>query len=198
VTVPVDDVLTESRAALRVGDAEGVRRLLEDAGADSTSGAVLESLAQASYLQFDFLRCVEEWEGAYAAHRRSGDQVGAIRVARTVACVHLMILGNGAVGSGWLARAQTLLGGSSDSPEAGWVALDIGMFEGDPSGKVVRFREALEHARRTGDTDLEFVALAYLGAALVHADHTVEGMALLDESHAAVAGNDVEDYTLGS
>jgi DNA-binding NarL/FixJ family response regulator len=194
VTAPVHDVLTESRAALRVGDAEGARRLLESADADPTSGAVLESLAQASYLQFDFLRCVEEWESAYAAHRSSGDHVGAVRVARTVACVHLMILGNGAVGSGWLARAQTLLGGASDSPEAGWVALDIGMFEGERSRKIQQFRKALGRARRTRDTDLEFVALAYLGAALVHADHTVEGMALLDESLAAVAGNDVEDF----
>jgi DNA-binding NarL/FixJ family response regulator len=194
VTVPVHDVLAESRAALRMGDAAAARRLLQGPGADSASGSVLEGLAQASYLQFDFVRCVDEWERAYAAHRRSGDHVGAVRVARTVACVHLMILGNGAVGSGWLSRAQTLLGDAPDSPEAGWVALDIGMFEGDRSRKIEHFQQALERARAAGDTDLEFVALAYLGAALVHADRTVEGMALLDESLAAVAGNDVEDF----
>jgi len=194
VTVPVHDVLAESRAALRMGDAAAARRLLEGPDVDPASGSVLEGLAQASYLQFDFLRCVEEWERAYAAHRRSGEHVGAVRVARTVACVHLMILGNGAVGSGWLSRAQTLLGDAPDSPEAGWVALDIGMFEGDRSRKIERFRQALERARGAHDTDLEFVALAYLGAALVHADRTVEGMALLDESLAAVAGNDVEDF----
>jgi DNA-binding NarL/FixJ family response regulator len=194
VTVPVHDVLAEGRAALRVGDAAGARRLLAGAGADLAPGAVLEGLAQASYLEFDFLRCVDEWERAYAAHRRSGEHVGAVRVARTVACVHLMVLGNGAVGRGWLARAQTLLGAGTGSPEAGWVALDIGMFEGDRSLKIERFREALDLARRAGDTDLEFVALAYLGAALVHADRTVEGMALLDESLAAVAGNDVDDF----
>src|SRR3954471_11762113 len=118
-----------------MGDAAAARRLLEGPDADPASGSVLEGLAQASYLQFDFLRCVEEWERAYAAHRRSGEHVGAVRVARTVACVHLMILGNGAVGSGWLSRAQTLLGDAPDSPEAGWVALDIGMFEGDRSRK---------------------------------------------------------------
>jgi DNA-binding NarL/FixJ family response regulator len=194
VTVPVHDVLAESRAALRIGDAAAARRLLEGAYADPTSGAVLEGLAQTSYLQFDFVRCVEEWERAYAAHRRSGEHVGAVRVARTVACVHLMILGNGAVGRGWLSRAQTLLGDAAGSPEAGWVALDIGMFEGDRSRKIEHFREALSRGRAAGDTDLEFVALAYLGAALVHADRTVEGMALLDESLAAVAGNDVEDF----
>jgi hypothetical protein len=194
VTVPVHDVLAESRAALRMGDAAAARRLLEGPGADPASGSVLEGLAQASYLQFDFVRCVDDWEHAYAAHRKSGDHVGAVRVARTVACVHLMILGNGAVGSGWLSRAQTLLGDGPDSPEAGWVALDIGMFEGDRSRKIEHFRQALERARGAGDSDLEFVALAYLGAALVHADRTVEGMTLLDESLAAVAGNDVEDF----
>ena len=194
MTVPVQDVLAESRAALRMGDAATARRLLEGPDADPASGSVLEGLAQASYLQFDFAGCVEEWERAYAAHRRSGEHVGAVRVARTVACVHLMILGNGAVGSGWLSRAQTLLGDAPDSPEEGWVALDIGMFEGDRSRKIERFQQALARARDAGDTDLEFVALAYLGAALVHADRTVEGMALLDESLAAVAGSEVEDF----
>src|SRR5919112_6838197 len=85
-----------------MGDAAAARRLLEGPGADPASGSVLEGLAQASYLQFDFVRCVDYWEHAYAAHRRYGDHVGAVRVARTVACVHLMVLGNGAVGSGWL------------------------------------------------------------------------------------------------
>jgi DNA-binding NarL/FixJ family response regulator len=41
---------------------------------------------------------------------------------------------------------------------------------------------------------LEFVSLAYLGASLVHADRTEEGMLLLDESLAAVAGSDVDDF----
>ena len=192
MTVPVHDVLAEGRAALRVGDAVGARRLLAGAGADPASGAVLEGLAQASYLEFDFPRSVEEWERAYAAHRRSGDHVGAIRVARTVACVQLMILGNGAVGRGWLSRAQTLLGadrlagGRLGGPGHRHV-------RGRPVPKLDHFREALE-GPAAGDTDLEFVALAYLGAALVHADRTVEGMALLDESLAAVAGNDVEDF----
>ncbi len=49
-------------------------------------------------------------------------------------------------------------------------------------------------ARRFGDTDLEFVTLAYLGASLVHADRTEEGMVLLDEALAAVAGSEVDDF----
>ena len=49
-------------------------------------------------------------------------------------------------------------------------------------------------ARRVGDADLEFVALAYLGASLVHDDRTEEGMVLLDEALAAVAGSEVDDF----
>ena len=68
------------------------------------------------------------------------------------------------------------------------------MFEGDRARKEERFREALAVARSFGDTDLEFVTLAYLGASLVHADRTEEGMMLLDEALAAVAGSEVDDF----
>ena len=137
---------------------------------------------------------IEGWERAYAAHRRGGDHVGAIRVARTLACMHGMIAGNWAVASGWIARAQTLLAGASESSERGWVALNIGMFDSDRARKEQCFREALDVARRHGDTDLEFVTLAYHGASLVHGDRTEEGMVLLDEALAAVAGSEVDDF----
>ena len=104
------------------------------------------------------------------------------------------IVGDGAVMGGWLARAQSLLADDAASPEAGWVSLNIGMFEGDRARQETRFRDALAVGRRMGDRDLEFVALAYLGASLVHDDRTEEGMVLLDEALAAVAGRDVDDF----
>jgi hypothetical protein len=104
------------------------------------------------------------------------------------------IVGDGAVMGGWLARAQTLLGGDTASGEAGWVSLNIGMWEGDRTQREARFREALDVGRRVGDDDLEFVALAYLGATLVHDDCIERGMALLDEALAAVAGSEVDDF----
>jgi len=84
--------------------------------------------------------------------------------------------------------------GTGASPEQGWVALNLGMFEGDRTAKERYFHEALGAARRHGDTDLEFVTLAYLGASLVHDDRTEEGMVLLDEALAAVAGSEVDDF----
>jgi DNA-binding CsgD family transcriptional regulator/tetratricopeptide (TPR) repeat protein len=194
VNDPIDGLIAEGRAALRAGDAAGARRAFEQVTDGSTRGDVIEGLARVSYLEMSFAQAIEDWERAYAAHRDSGDHVGAVRVARTLAYMNLAIVGDWAVGSGWLARAKTLLGDSPDSPERGWVALNLGLFEGDRAAKEVRFREALAVARLLGDTDLEFVTLAYLGASLVHRDRNEEGMLLLDEALAAVAGNDVEDF----
>lgn len=194
MTVPVQDALHESRAALRAGDAARARRLLGGVDPATASGDVLEVLAQAAYVDLDFPGSAELWERAYAAHRAAGEDLGAVRVARTVACVHLMILGNRAVAQGWLARARTLLSAVPDSREAGWVALDLGMFETDRARKEDCYRTALEIARRSGDRDLEFATLAYLGASLVHEDRTADGMAMLDEALAAVAGDEVEEF----
>ena len=190
----VGQLVAEGQGALRAGDAAGARRAFESALVDPASGDVIEGLARASYLELDFAPAIAGWERAYAAHREGHDRIAAVRVARTLAYMYGSIVGDGAVMGGWLARAQTLLGGDTASGEAGWVSLNIGMWEGDRTRREARFREALDVGRRVGDDDLEFVALAYLGATLVHDDRTEEGMALLDEALAAVAGSEVDDF----
>lgn len=193
MTDEVEAGLPDGRAALRAGDAAAARRAFE-AAADQASGAVIEGLARCSYVELDFQQAIADWECAYAAYRECEDQMGAVRVARTLAYMHGTVNGDGAVMGGWMARAQSLLGDDTDSAEAGWVSLNAGMFESDRAEKHVRFRRALVVGRSHGDSDLEFVALAYLGSSLVHADQTEEGMTLLDEALAAVAGRDVDDF----
>jgi DNA-binding NarL/FixJ family response regulator len=189
------DRLAEARAALRAGDATAARKALEAAAAGGESAETVEGLAQVAYLELDYATAIQHWERAYAAYRDEGDMVGAIRAARTLSCMYGTFVGDWAVGSGWLARAQTLSATSTGSSEAGWVALNTGMFENDRRRKEAHFREALAEARRHGDLDLEGATLAYLGASLVHDDRVEEGMLLLDEALAAVAGGDVQDFT---
>ena len=196
MTTPAHEFLADGRAALRAGDAAGARRGFELALAESPSGDAIEGLARASYLELGFSDAIEGWGRAYTAHRDEGDHIGAVRVARTLAYMYFAIIGDYAVSGGWMARAQSLLADAAESAEGGWVALNIGMFEGDRVRKEERFREALDVARRFGDQELEFVTLAYLGASLVHADRNEEGMLLLDEALAAVAGNDVDDFSV--
>jgi DNA-binding NarL/FixJ family response regulator len=192
--IPPSPLAAEGRAALRAGDAVVARRCFDRALAETASGEVFEGLARVSYLELDFPHAISEWERAYTSYRDGADNVGAVRVARSLGYMYLAIVGDRAVAGGWLARAQTLLAAAGDSPERGWVALTVGMFEGDRTSKEESFREALRVARGFGDSDLEFVTLAYLGASLVHADRTEEGMLLLDEALAAVAGHEVEDF----
>jgi DNA-binding NarL/FixJ family response regulator/tetratricopeptide (TPR) repeat protein len=156
-------------------------------------GAAFEVQARARYRELDFAAAIAAWERAYAAYRIQGDAVGAVRMARTLAGMHGQITGDAAVMSGWLARARTLLATAGESAERGWVALNTGMFEPDRARKHTLFGEALDVARRHGDADLEFTALAYLGASLVHDDRVDDGMAMLDEALAAVLGDEVSD-----
>jgi DNA-binding NarL/FixJ family response regulator len=163
-----------ARSALRAGDAAGARRLLDTAVAEwPDDPELLECRARAAYLELDFATATDCWQRAYAGFRARDDQLGAVRVARSLA---------------------PLYGETTDSPEAGWVALNNGMFDDDRERKNDQFRTALGIARVLGDTDLEVVSLAYLGASLVHADRVDEGMRLLDEALAAVAGSDVESF----
>jgi DNA-binding NarL/FixJ family response regulator len=111
-----------------------------------------------------------------------------------LAYMHGTVVGDRAVMSGWLARARTLLGNAIESPGGGWVSLDRARFDCDLVAQEQRFRATLAVARRFGDVDLECVTLAYLGASLVCADRTDEGMVLLDEALAAVTGGEVDDF----
>jgi DNA-binding CsgD family transcriptional regulator len=189
------ELIDGARSALRGGDAARARALLEEACAEGPDDPhVNECLARAAYLQLDFPAATEYWQRAYAAFRAEGDSLGAVRVARSLAPLYGMVFGDGAVMSGWISRAQTLLGETADSAEAGWVAVNLGMFDADRARKNEQFRTALAIARRLDDTDLEVVSLAYLGASLVHSGRTNEGMRLLDESLAAVAGAEVESF----
>src|SRR5437764_2254901 len=185
--------MVEARARLRDGDGARARALLEPFAHDP-SGDLLECFARAGYFQFDFRRAIDDWGLAYAAYRDGGDQLGAIRVARTLAYMNGMVMGDAAVMRGWLSRAQTLLSDAAPSAERGWVALNIGMFESERARKEEHFRIALDVSRAFGDVDLELVTLAYLGASLVHDDRTEEGMLLLDEALAATAGSETDDF----
>jgi DNA-binding CsgD family transcriptional regulator len=186
----------QARAALRAGDAASARALVEPLLAGEPPGDVLEVLARADYLDLDFAAALTRWERAYAAHRAAGDQLGAIRVARTLAAMHHSIRGDFAVSGGWLARAQTLLEGAGDTSERGWVALNRALFEPDRTVRNQLLRDALGQARANGDSGLEVAALAYLGASLVHGDEVEEGMRLLDEAMAALVGEEVDDFSI--
>jgi DNA-binding NarL/FixJ family response regulator len=191
--VQAEELLARGRDALRVGDAAGAREAF--ARAEPTP-AVLEGLAAASYVLMEYPRAIEEFERAYAGHRTAGDGAGAARVARTLGYLHGSTAGDWAVASGWIARAKTLLGELPEGSEHGWVALTEGMFAESRLPKERAFLQAIRVGRESRVPDLELAATAYLGASMVHRDRVEEGMVLLDEALAAIAGGDVEDFII--
>ncbi len=188
-----DELVAEGRAALRTGDAGRARELFESV---PESPEVLEGLAAASYVLFEYPRAIDELERAYAGYRRTQDGTGAARTARTLGYLYGSTAGDWAVASGWISRAKTLLVDAPASSERGWVALTEGMFAADRQTKDQAFRSAMRIGRETGDADLTFASTSYLGASLVHGDRVEEGMAMLDEALAAVAGGEVEDFVV--
>jgi DNA-binding NarL/FixJ family response regulator len=184
------ELVREAQAALRDGDAACAYALLE--GVDSPEA--LEVLASASFVLLEYERSLSEMEAAYAGYRGARDGAGAARVARMLGGMHGSTSGDWAVSGGWIARAKTLLADLPDSAERGWVALTEGMFEPDRTRKNAHFQLAIEIGRCRQDADLALAALAYLGASLVHEDRVEEGMILLDEACAAVAGGEVDSF----
>ena len=111
--------------------------------------------------------------------------------ARWLAFLHGSINGNMAVASGWMARAETLLGGTDECAGHGWLTLDRAPFTDDAAERQRLAAAALAIARRFGDVDLEYDALALLGESYVAAGRVTEGMQLIDEAMAAVSAGEV-------
>jgi DNA-binding winged helix-turn-helix (wHTH) protein len=159
----------------------------------------LERLAEAAWFLMDSGACVRVRERAYRAYVRSNDPQGAARVALALAEDHFHALAR-SVGQGWFRRAERHLEGLRDVAEAGWVhrlrsvialaerRLDVAMAEAD---------RALEIGRRSGDPDLEVLALQDRGRILVALGRVTEGMALVDEAMATVMGGQLTAHTTG-
>jgi hypothetical protein len=117
-------LIEEGKAALRGGDIAAARRAFELALAEGVSGAALEGLAEARYLEREYSASAAGYERAYSAYRREGQIMAAGRAARTAAWITGNVLGDWAVRSGWLARARSLLEeAGEDGPEHGWVLI---------------------------------------------------------------------------
>ena len=190
-----DDLLHAGREALAAADWERARSCLERARDLGESAEVLDGLSQAVHFQGEYHLAIELKERAFADYRRRGMRVEAAELARWLAFLHGAVHGNMAAANGWMARAESLLDGVEQCAAHGWLTLDRAPWSRDPSERERLARAALTIARRFGDTDLEFGALALLGDAYVHSGRVAEGMTLLDEAMAAVTGGEVVGIT---
>jgi DNA-binding CsgD family transcriptional regulator len=188
--------LERGLAALRDGDPAAARRAFEAAVAVSETGAALEGLAEALYLEREYSASADQYMRAFAAYRKDADRMAAGRAARSAAWITGNVFGDWAVQSGWFARARTILEEAGDDrPERGWVLIIRSLSEPDPQLREAILRDAIAVGRRFGDPDIEFEALGYLGGHYVMIGRVEEGLVFLDEALAAACAGEMTEVT---
>jgi ATP/maltotriose-dependent transcriptional regulator MalT len=182
----------EAGQRLAWGDAY---RSLSLADESSSLAAVdLELLAAAAYLLGHVDGCRQALQRAHQAHVAAGDPRRAARCLFWVAFT-LLLEGDLAPASGWLARAHRLLEPERrECAEHGFLLLPIAVqasAAGDFASAGAVAARAAEIGARVGDADLLTLALHFQGRALVSEGRVPAGLMLLDEAMVAVVAGEV-------
>ena len=192
------ELVAEGTAALNAGRYAESRELFEEATAIEESPEAYAGLAEAARWVMDAEACRAAREAAYRLYRNGGDRARAAGVALRIANDARLIQPDSAVAAGWHARAKTLLQGLDDAPERGWLALqdaELAYFAGDPASALEAAERAIEIGRAHPGEDIEYVARAAHGQALVMLGDTEAGMRELDEVAAAALAGEVTSVT---
>jgi len=193
--VGVDEAVATGRAALRAGRWADAGAAFEAALAEHETPEALDGLAQVRSWQGDYAAAIELRERAFAGFRARGEtRYPALIAAYWLAFEYAAVYGNLAAASGWLECGKRLVDAAGECPERGWVELACALATDDLDEKERHVQEALEIARRFGDSDLEFDARSYAGVIMVGRGRIDEGMRLLDEAVAAATGGEVKGF----
>jgi hypothetical protein len=152
----------------------------------------LDGLGQALWWLGERDAGIDRRREAYAEYSRRGSTRGAGRIAVYLAG-ECRIDGRDAEAAGWMARARRLLAGCEPCAELGWLAVEEAKRAADPGSAETHARAALTLAHATADPDIECIALAQLGRALVASGRVDEGMGLLDEAMTVALGGESSD-----
>ncbi|HEV2891745.1 MAG TPA: LuxR C-terminal-related transcriptional regulator [Frankiaceae bacterium] len=187
-------LLDAGRLALAEGDWAAAREAYGKAAATGSAEAA-QGLAEALLALGDYDGAIARGEEAYTGFRARGEDVAAASSARLVGYLYGVVHGNGAVMSGWMGRAASLLESAGDCRERARLELTRATLAGDDETRERHLEAAVAIARRSGDEDLVFDAMSVRGLHRVVAGDVGAGMALLDEALAAVAAGEVRDAT---
>ncbi len=138
-------------------------------------------------------------ERAFGAYLAAGERRHAARIAVRL-CETNFMKGNEAVGGAWLARAEDLLDGDTDSREYGYVRLwhaAVAGETGDPETATVEAQAAYDLAVRHQDRDLQALALALHGITLIGTGEVKQGMALVNEATVAAVSGELGLFVTG-
>ena len=194
MTATGEQHLRDGDEAIAAADWERARTCFEQARDLDGAPEALEGLSEVANFEGEYERAIELKEAAFAGYRERDQRVEASHVARWLAFMHATSHGNYAVASGWMGRAESVLEGVDECAAHGWLILDRAPFSRSPDERQQVAASALAIGQRFGDADLEVEAMALLGESHVALGRIDEGMKLLDQAMAALAGGEVADH----
>ena len=198
--VPLKDPeLAEIRAAIDRCDFVRARELL--AGIEGPPSAELLDLeGRAAYGAGDLEATLEAYERLHRLHKDEGRLRDAAMAAVMVAMYLMMDTGLMATVRAWLARAEGLIEGDTDSPVVPWLAA-VRTYErfmcGDMAGAGACAREALEGGERHGLAPPMLIGRVALGRVRIHDGHLDEGLRMLDDAAVELTSGNLDPLTTG-
>jgi len=136
---------------------------------------------------------------AFAAHVADRDHAGAAMAAWQLFYDHALV-GEMALGNGWLERARREAGHAEDPVVAGFLAVaesDLAAGAGALEDAVTHAERAVELGRTTGHADLTAMALQAKGRSLVACGRLGDGITALDEAMVAVVNGELTPLFTG-
>jgi DNA-binding NarL/FixJ family response regulator len=189
------NLIESGNAALDSAQWDRARDAFALALEEEETAEALEGLGWAMWWLGDVRGSHLQLERAYAAYRARADLRRSATLATRLSRVYSLVYGNASASRGWLARSERLLDEAGPCPERGWFEL-MRASGAPPAEMKVGAEQAMGIGRRFGDTDLEILALAYLGLALVCMGDLDEGTRRLDEAMAAATGGEVHSLSV--
>jgi DNA-binding CsgD family transcriptional regulator len=162
--------------------------------------ADLERFAAAAYLTGEEPHATVLWTRAHHDLLDQGHVKQAARWGFWLS-LHMLLSGEMAQATGWLARSQRLLKDHEEAcVERGYGLLVTGLLamgKGSAESAGTSFEQAITLAERFADSDLLALGLLGRGQSLIQSHRKTEGAARLDEAMVAVAAGDVSPVLAG-
>jgi LuxR family transcriptional regulator, maltose regulon positive regulatory protein len=192
-----DPQIERGRAALAAGEWENARDAFQASLDEAPSAPAFEGLGLACRWLGEQEAAIRALQRAYRLHRRADDRRSAARTAVQLCIGELYFHDDLAVALGWAERAARLLEGVPTAGEHGWVELirgHLAMQVGrDPAKALTHAARARAIGHDSGVVDVEMMAIALEGLALVCEGEIDEGMRRLDEATAATVAGELDD-----
>lgn len=166
----------------------------------SLEPADLERFATAAYLVGEDAHAATTWT------RMHHDLIGQGQVERAARwgfwlSLYMLLAGETAQATGWLARSQRLLKDREEAcVEQGYGLVVTGLLEmgrGNTETAGTSFEDAVALAERFGDPDLLALGLLSRGQCLIQSQESAEGVVRLDEAMLAVTAGEVSSVLAG-